>query len=986
VRETFDPIESKYLDKFNCFRMRLSIFCTYFFLGFYFLNVLGELTKKKPLSSSHSFPLIAPSGSLYTFPCSSSPEQTWTIRSDGRLSSASKDGNLCATPSSTLPVPDGTLVTMQPCDISNPSQVFLHVLSNNTLVLANQPSVCLNIEDYSKSPASTVWLYTCNIGDCQGNCDWTFTSGPPGPLYQPESQMCLSDGTTTPPIKPRTCEIGSPSYNLPFCDYTLPFADRIEDLYSRFSFDEKLAIFSQPIAPTPYNASLNILSFYHDITCIQGLSPGIFNPTPNVTVFPNTISQAASMDLDLIARISQATALEGRIVNQINYRLTGGTTFQGVSCDGGPLANTAHDARWGRISETYGEDPFLASEMGRIATINLQQRTSEYLPGSSFIKTSQVTRHFIGYHGASDLPYDGEEYTLPQWLEDQQLNVYEALQRPEIDGGGGSEGIMCGYAAFASSGDIPPPRNNETWKAWIPSCVNAYIMQVKLRDEWRAESFVQTDCCGSIDAMLDHKYFDTLEEATVAAINMGVSAAYENHDGIQNALRAGLADGTLNPQLLDARLKRILLMRFRLGEFDSENPNNPFRGPFNESDLDGSIHRSLAREAAAKSIVLLENRGNVLPLVASSLPSTIAVMGAFSKCEVLFGDYGGHDKSDADDCTKAACSYGHSYSGSMSSVSNVLTALQEEVSASGDSSTSVFWTQGSQAVLPCGTEGITNATTLALKSDLIFLVVGLGSEIEVEGNDRRYVSLPPPQDELLRNVSATVGSAKIVLIIFSAGPVAIDPTLADTILWVGYTGEEAGHGIMDIVFGRISPSGRMPTTTVSEEYISSVGPVANFNMITFGIGRTYRYYNYSSPPIYYFGYGLGYGKFQYTNPTANLQTNNSISITVLVQYLGKNTGALARETVQVYVKVPSIAGLVTPITKLCGFTIVELIPGAAPTSVSILIQQTSLYTYASDGSRSVTKGEYVFSISGHAPMDTLGIERASNVVEVNVTI
>lgn len=623
--------------------------------------------------------------------------------------------------------------------------------------------------------------------------------------------------------------------------------------------------------------------------------------------------------------------------------------------------------------------------MGRTATLNLQQRTSEYLPGSSFLATSQVTRHFIGYHGASDLPYDGEEYTLPQWLEDQQLNVYEALQRPERDGGGGSEGIMCGYAAFASAGDVPPPRNNETWKAWIPSCVNAYIMNVKLRDEWRAESFVQTDCCGSIDAMLTHKYFDTLEEATVAAINMGVSAAYENHDGIQAALRSGLADGTLNPLLLDARLKRMLLMRFRLGEFDSENPNNPFRGPFNESDLDGDLHRSLAREAAAKSIVLLENRGNVLPLSINALPATIAVMGAFSKCEVLFGDYGGHDHSDSSDCSKAACSYGHSYSGSMSKVSNVLTAIQEEAAAAGGQTT-VYWTQGSQAVTPCGSDGINNATALAIKSDLVIMAVGLGSEIEVEGNDRRYVSLPPPQDELLRNISAAVGAEKIILIIFSAGPVAVDPSLAQTILWAGYTGEEAGHGIADVLLGRVSPSGRMPTTTVSEDYIAAVGPVANFNMVTNGIGRTYRYYNYSTPPIYMFGYGLGYGKFEYSAPSASVLANGTISITVSVQYLGRDTGAPAREAVQVYVKVPDVPNLVTPITKLCGFSLVELTTGAPPSSVTILVLPTSLFTYAVDGSRSVTKGTYIFSISGHAPTDSLGTERASNVVTVNVTL
>jgi len=304
--------------------------------------------------------LIAPERSLYTFPCSTppSPDQTWTIRSDGRLSSSSSGGSLCATPASSLPVPDGTLVTMMPCDPSNPAQVFSLVSNNNSIVLAGQPSACLNIEGYSKSPASQVWLFTCNAVDCEGNCDWVFESGEPGPLFQPESNMCLSDGTTTPPLKPRTCEKGSPSYSLPFCDYTLPFSDRIEDLYSRFTLDQKLAIFSQPIAPTEYNATLNILSFYHDITCIQGLSPGIFNPTPNVTVFPNTISQAATMDLDLISRISQATALEGRIVNQVNYRLTGGTTFQGVSCDGGPLANTGHDSRWG-VSSNISFTSFL---------------------------------------------------------------------------------------------------------------------------------------------------------------------------------------------------------------------------------------------------------------------------------------------------------------------------------------------------------------------------------------------------------------------------------------------------------------------------------------------------------------------------------------------------------------------------------------------------------------------------------------------------
>lgn len=280
--------------------------------------------------------------------CAPGPAQTWTLTADRRLSSGTAGGTLCATAAAPVPVPDGTAVTMQPCDSGALTQAFAY-LDNHTLVLAAQRSSCLNLAGYGTSPGTQAWLFACSATDCRGNCDWTAPApGVGGAVTQPESGLCLADGTAPPPRRPRTCDPGSPSVALPFCNASLPFAARVEDMYARLTPDARLALFSLPIQPAPYNATLNVAAFYWDITCIAGLSPGRLDPTPNVTVFPNAIAQAASFDTDLVARIARATALEGRIVNELNFAATGGTTFQGVHCDGGPLANTAHDPRCGR--------------------------------------------------------------------------------------------------------------------------------------------------------------------------------------------------------------------------------------------------------------------------------------------------------------------------------------------------------------------------------------------------------------------------------------------------------------------------------------------------------------------------------------------------------------------------------------------------------------------------------------------------------------
>ena len=254
-------------------------------------------------------------------------------------------GGACLAAAAT-PITDGTALTLQPCDPTSPAQRFAYAGAGAAISItsAAQPTFCVNLQDYGTEPGTVAWLFTCNPGDCKGNCAWA--QGPGGALVNPGSGLCLDSGAEPPPPPPpHTCDAGSPSASLPFCDYTLPVQARVADLWGRLTEAQRLQLFSIPIEPNAYDPVLNLPSVFWDITCIAGLSPGRMDPNPNSTVFPNTIGQAASFDTDLVARIARATAEEGRIVNQVNRRLTGGKTWQGVLCDGGPLANTAHDPR-----------------------------------------------------------------------------------------------------------------------------------------------------------------------------------------------------------------------------------------------------------------------------------------------------------------------------------------------------------------------------------------------------------------------------------------------------------------------------------------------------------------------------------------------------------------------------------------------------------------------------------------------------------------
>ena len=237
----------------------------------------------------------------------------------------------------------------------------------------------------------------------------------------------------------------------------------------------------------------------------------------------------------------------------------------GAECRGRSTRQyTVHDPRWGRIQETYGESPWLASRMGVAATTALQARTAD-----DFLMVSSVTRHFLGYHGANDIfPQDGgAEWVTPQFLEDHHFPAYRA-QLVEAR----AEGVMCSCNSLR----VGP---GDGWEGGIPACVHPLLWST-LRDVWNATAFVQGDNEAIFPMWQTFHYFSDLETAVAGAIKAGVVAVDSGGNAqIVAALADALNDGNLTEVQLDEAIQRQFEMRLRVGEFDFDNPRNPYAGP-----------------------------------------------------------------------------------------------------------------------------------------------------------------------------------------------------------------------------------------------------------------------------------------------------------------------------------------------------------------------------------------------------------------------
>jgi hypothetical protein len=554
---------------------------------------------------------------------------------------------------------------------------------------------------------------------------------------------------------------------------------------------------------------------------------------------------------------------------------------------------------------------------------------------------------------------------------------------------------MCGYASFSIGNDAA---NASAPAPLVPSCVHPLLWE-KLREEWGWSGFVTTDCCDSITSMVDdHHFFPDLATAALASIESGVSVYFGFNSDLVKAVGAMLADGALDAQLFDDRLRRTLLTRFRMGEFDvGRNEAYPSSAPYDETQLDGPAHRALAREAVAGSLVLLENVAGALPLAAITAGSTIAVIGPFADC-------GSTEQGGGDNDNPLRCSYGHTYEGSGGAVSTFLTAAHEEAASAG---ARVIYAQGSNIVSAFnGSAGLAAAAATAASADATLLVLGLGELLEVEGLDRTTLSLPPPQQALLAAVAAAAVRGPLVVVVVSAGLVDLGAVAyagaGHARLQSFYAGAETGHGAFDVLLGRTAPSARLPLSGYKAPYLSALrDSIASFSMVSStGVGRTYRYLADPALMDFSFGFGLSFTSFSYSNisvslvPTAPGPGAPESTPMDTVSVLLRNAGAVAaREVAQVYVSVPAdasaraaVGAAPIPLTALQAFTkTAELAPGAPATQLVFELPLRAFLTTTASGARALTGGNYSVFVSGHTPFDAKGLA-ASNVVSATVAI
>jgi beta-glucosidase len=564
---------------------------------------------------------------------------------------------------------------------------------------------------------------------------------------------------------------------------------------------------------------------------------------------------------------------------------------------------------------------------------------------------------------------------------------------------------MCGYSDFKYSND------SSSSKA-APSCASPYLLKDVLRGRWASPAVVQSDCCDSVsDIYIGHRFTPTLEDAVAVGTNAGTQLIFGgNVTASRIAMVAALAAGKVTKEQLQANVARALLTRFRLGEFDGGTDGNPF-GSVNGKDLiptiDSAEHRAIARRTAAESCVLLKNDKETLPLLVMS--------GGRSGGNVEYADWtmpANKDEADSESILTMAVigpyiddanALLHSYSGQPSFTSTPLAALQ---AAFGSTGTKITFAEGISSSVgggggpspPGAAANISAAASLAAAADVTIAVLGLGSRVECESVDRGEgpgncpggvsgdclnttakgnLGFPLVQQTLL--AALRKAAKKLVLVIVAAGPVSIDPTMADAIVWAGYGGEEAGNGLVDALTGKTNAWGKMAVTTYAADYLSKVGPLVDWAMAS-GVGRTYRYLDTAkSTPIFGFGFGLSLTTFEFSDlhVTADASSGGA-TVTANITNTGSVAGA---EVVQLYVQLfadPSMQlSVPPPRLSLQGFQKPFLHPGQSKTlRFQLVARQLSIAQ--DDGTWQRAKGTFVVHVGGHQPESHPGAGAAHN--------
>ncbi len=688
----------------------------------------------------------------------------------------------------------------------------------------------------------------------------------------------------------------------PFYDVNLSMDERVEDLISRLTLEEKAA---QMMHNTPTIERLGIPPYSYWNEALHGVGrSGV------ATVFPQAIGLGATFDSDLAYRVSSAISDEARAMHNAAkakgyHKQYGGLTFWT------PNINIFRDPRWGRGQETYGEDPFLTSIIGSAFVRGLQGDNDKYL------KTAACAKHFAVHSGPEKLRHEFNAVATKQDMWETYLPAFEAL----VDTG--VEAVMCAYNS--TNGD--------------PCCANNYLISEVLRDQWQFQGHVLSDCWAIVDFFDQengHGVVSTPAEAAALAVKSGVSL---NCGSTYPALTEAVESGLITESEIDEQLAILLRTRFKLGLFDpaGSNPYDNISGNVVNSEK----HRNLAREVAQKGIVMLKNNG-VLPLK-NDLSKYFVTGPNANNADILLGNY-----------------YG---------VNPRLVTVLEGIANVVDPASQLQYRVGALLDRP-NINPQDWATGNAGNSDVTIAVLGITNLLEGEEGesiasptfgDRLDYNLPQNQIDFLKKLRDAAGERPIVAVITGGSPINLAEVheLADAVLMIWYPGEEGGNAVADILFGKVSPSGRLPITFPKS--LDQLPPYEDYSMK----GRTYKYM--IEEPLYPFGFGLSYGNISYGQvqlSSNELKDGESLQATIEVS----NNGAMkSDEVVQVYVTDVETS-TVAPNVELIAVKRISLDPGSTET-VRFDISSNQLKLVNEEGKLILEKGTFRVYAGGSSPGD-----------------
>lgn len=596
------------------------------------------------------------------------------------------------------------------------------------------------------------------------------------------------------------------------------------------------------------------------------------------TVFPINLGIAATWDRNAIGKVAQVSADEA--------------TSDGLNITWAPMVDITRDPRWGRVSEGFGEDPYLTSEAGRIFVEKMQKQS---LKDKKSLVTS--VKHFALY-GAVE---GGREYNSTDMSERKMFQEYLVPYKAAIDAG--SRAVMVSLVSVNG----------------IPATANHWLLTEVLRDKWHFNGVVVSDH-GAIRELINHGVASDPKDAVRVAINAGIDMSM-NDEYFLKFLPQLIKEGAVTETRINQACRHVLELKYDMGLFSDPHRNLDPKLDIETMFADNRLHRQEAREVARRSIVLLKNNNNVLPI---SKNAKIAVVGplADSKRDIL-GSWSAAGRASLavtplegiKHAANNAQSVDYAFGANLSNDANLYRFLN-------------LYAEITKFDNRPADKMIAEAVDKAKKADVVIAFVGEAQGMAHESSSRTDISLPASQKQLIKALKAT--GKPLVIALMNGRPLTLteEYAQADAMLETWYLGTEGGNAIADVLFGDYNPSGKLPMSfpynvgqiPVYYSHLNTGRPRGTENMGKY----TTSYFDSPNEPLFPFGFGLSYTDFNIDFVLSNTEMtkDSEIVVTANIENIGDKSGT---QTVQLYLQ-DITASVSRPVKQLVGFENITLKP------------------------------------------------------------